>query len=65
MLGGGIGMQKWACRVCKGLGEYSRDEGNVFVMLYRIGMHDTGMGVCANMHVVEYSGTGLQKHGMQ
>ncbi len=35
------------------------------VLLYWIGMHDTGMGVCAEMHVVEYSGTGLQKHGMQ
>jgi hypothetical protein len=39
-------------------------EYSMFVMLDR-GMNDTGMGVCAEMHVVEYSGTGLQKHGMQ
>jgi hypothetical protein len=64
-------MQKWACRVCKGLFEYSGDESNVHsdrvfrVLLYLIGMHDTGMGVCANMHEVEYSGKGWQKHGMQ
>jgi hypothetical protein len=29
--GGGIGIQKWACRVCKGLCEYSGDEGNVHI----------------------------------
>ncbi len=35
----------------------------MFVMLDR-GMNDTGMGVCANMHLEGYSEKGLQKHGM-